>query len=981
MRVGDYETIREIGRGGVGAVFEARARDGKTVAVKLLRAGATEATKARFEREQRLHAELGESKGFVPFIDAGDSAAGPYVVMPLLEGGTLRDRLRRGEALPPDEAVALVEALARALGHAHARGLVHRDVKPENVLFTKEGKPLVSDLGLAKHWTDDAPGVSKSFLLTVSGDFLGTVGYASPEQLEDTSKAGPPADVFALGAILYECLTAFPAFTAENAIELIGKVQECRPESVSRMAPRTPAWLAKIVHRALARDPEKRYPDGTALARALARGPGGGRRVGLAAALVLVAVAAVVIIARPRPAAPPEASPEVELDPVPPWFGGALELSCRARNATRAHFMLLESDESVATAVVSEVVQGVARARVEPRGALRSLLARVEVEDGKGGSARAEEAVSLLPRAYEEVARGSTLRLRQALGDPAFMHAGDVLRLAITSDEGVAALDTWGDVRVWDLETGAERRHWSALGAGVLAAAPHEQKLVAPTSTGVAIQDATGAETRIEGRGSTVARWSHDGALVAVGGPRQIRLLSGRGEQVGKIAHDSITTGLAFTPDDHALAAVCADGTFTLWDVARRTRLLTLEGSDMALDVAVSPDGKSAVIAHRNGSLHWVDLEHLVGARVVGRAHVGPVFSIAFAPDGKRLYSAGSDGRVAVWEGNRLMAVWAGSAPIAVARDGRIVSGGVNRIRVLDPTTGEERAPFRGHQATVTGIAPLASGRLVSAGKDGAVIRWSAQGEPTLVGKRDWAIGALAVAPGERTVATANVMKELRLRDLAKGDETACAALTDNVVGLAFDRRGRLFVGLDPGTIEARAFPSLELVGAPVRSSPHGLEAFWTDGARVLAWSRRPALSLGAFTGRPDWSVRTAPGHALAVAPSTRWAALGTEDGLVSVVDLDRGDTLRERRVHERAVRCIAVSPDGESVVTGSTDRTIRVLRADTLVEVAEIPLAPALDVPETLAFAASGRELLVGTMRGMILRFAMAPGREQRRP
>ncbi len=261
------------------------------------------------------------------------------------------------------------------------------------------------------------------------------------------------------------------------------------------------------------------------------------------------------------------------------------------------------------------------------------------------------------------------------------------------------------------------------------------------------------------------------------------------------------------------------------------------------------------------------------------------------------------------------------------------------------------------------------------------MIRWSAEGEPTLLGNREWAIAALAVPPGERSVATANIMKELRLRDLATGSETAYAALTGNVVGLAFDRRGRIFVGLDGGYVEAHAFPSLDLVGAPVRSAPHGLEAFWTDGARVLAWGRRPALSLGAFSERPDWNVRTGRGHALAVAPSARWAALGAEDGLVSVVDLDRGDTLRERRVHERGVRCIAVSPDGESVVTGSTDRTVRVLRADTLAEVALVPLAPALDVPETLAFAASGRELVVGTTRGMILRFALGGGREPRRP
>jgi serine/threonine-protein kinase len=147
VRVGAYEVLSELGRGGMGAVYRASAPDGNIVALKVLLALDTEKL-ARFERERRLLSIFTAQDGFVPLLDAGVCEAGPYVVMPLLEGGTLRARLQKG-ALGIEETIELARALARAVGRAHARGVVHRDLKPENILFTKEGRPLVADLGLA----------------------------------------------------------------------------------------------------------------------------------------------------------------------------------------------------------------------------------------------------------------------------------------------------------------------------------------------------------------------------------------------------------------------------------------------------------------------------------------------------------------------------------------------------------------------------------------------------------------------------------------------------------------------------------------------------------------------------------------------------------------------------------------------------------------------------------------------------------------
>ncbi|MEZ0229960.1 MAG: serine/threonine-protein kinase, partial [Planctomycetota bacterium] len=304
MRIGRYEVASQIGEGGAAVVFHARGPDGREVALKLLKRG-DPATTAKFEREKRLLAELGEPEGFVALLDSGMEGDRPFVVMPFVAGGTLRARLEAG-ALPVAESVALVRTLAAALGRAHERGIVHRDLKPENILFTASGQPLVADLGLAKHFTkeDAAPG-AVSFSRT--GELRGTAGYMAPEQMADAKNVGPAADVFALGAVLYECLAGHAAFEGDTVYELVGSVVAGKRRPLGR---EVPAPLARVVDRALAVDPSGRFSDAGELARALGalerarsrRGP-----LALVAAGVAVLLGAgVLVVARlpRRPAAP-----------------------------------------------------------------------------------------------------------------------------------------------------------------------------------------------------------------------------------------------------------------------------------------------------------------------------------------------------------------------------------------------------------------------------------------------------------------------------------------------------------------------------------------------------------------------------------------------------------------------------------------------------------------------------------------------------
>ena len=314
MRLGDYELLGMVGEGGAGTVYRARASSGAHVAVKILKRGSS-AADARFARERRLLGELGEGAGFVPLLDAGEAAGSTFLVMPFVEGGTLRARLQRGKR-SVEETLALGRALARALGEAHSRGIVHRDVKPENVLFERagagivdSGRPLLADLGIAKHFTRDAPGASQSVSISVGGNFLGTAGYMAPEQLADAKSAGPPADVYALGAILYECLAGEPAILGDTAIDVLQKAVHEGARPLRSRCKDAPAFLVAAIERALAREPARRPADGHAFFRLLAAPSGARRGLGLPLAgllgVALVAGAAFVL----HPAAPPVVAP------------------------------------------------------------------------------------------------------------------------------------------------------------------------------------------------------------------------------------------------------------------------------------------------------------------------------------------------------------------------------------------------------------------------------------------------------------------------------------------------------------------------------------------------------------------------------------------------------------------------------------------------------------------------------------------------
>ncbi len=272
-----YEVLGVLGQGGMGVVYKARQLGlGRIVALKMIlhaeHAGAEE--RRRFRAEAEAVARL-QQPNIVQIHEVGEHKGLPYFSLEFCAGGSLAGKLN-GTPLPPVEAARLVETLARAMQAAHQAGVVHRDLKPANVLLADDGTPKVTDFGLAK--TMDAPGQ------TNTGAIMGTPSYMAPEQAGGRKDVGPAADVYALGAILYELLTGRPPFKAATLLDTLHEVVNVEPVAPRQLHSRTPKDLETICLKCLQKEQAKRYADAAALAedlrRFLAGEPVAARRVG-----------------------------------------------------------------------------------------------------------------------------------------------------------------------------------------------------------------------------------------------------------------------------------------------------------------------------------------------------------------------------------------------------------------------------------------------------------------------------------------------------------------------------------------------------------------------------------------------------------------------------------------------------------------------------------------------------------------------------
>ena len=261
---GQYQIEREIGKGGNARIYLALDREGRRVALKILHPELLVSVAAdRFLREIRLCSQL-QHPHIAHLLDSGERDWIVYYVMAYVEGPTLREHMGRVARLSVQEVVRLADDLLDALDHAHGRGIVHRDVKPENVVLTSEGAVLL-DFGIAR-----AVAASGSDRLTRSGIAVGTSTYMSPEQITALKEIDLRSDIYSLGCVLFECLAGQPPFVHRNeAVVLQLHLTHPAPD-LRTLRPDLPRELAEGVARALAKTPEARWQSAAAMRESLA---------------------------------------------------------------------------------------------------------------------------------------------------------------------------------------------------------------------------------------------------------------------------------------------------------------------------------------------------------------------------------------------------------------------------------------------------------------------------------------------------------------------------------------------------------------------------------------------------------------------------------------------------------------------------------------------------------------------------------------
>jgi WD40 repeat protein len=1030
-----YEILGELGRGGMGVVYQARhVKLNRVVALKMILAGAHAAGEelARFRAEAEALARL-RHPHIVQIYDVGENDGRPYFSLEFLEGGSLGRRLA-GTPLPPREAAALAETLARAVEAAHRCGIVHRDLKPANVLLTADGTPKISDFGLAKRLDAGAGQTS-------SGAVLGTPSYMAPEQAAGQAhEVGPATDVYALGAVLYEMLTGRPPFRAATSFETVQQVLTEEPVAPHSLQRRLAIDLETICLKCLQKDPRRRYASAAELADDLRRflnvepiraRPTGRlrravkwvRRRPVWAGLIAVTCVGVLALAALSVSLWRTLADREEA------LGLAKSATLKAQESeaeTRQH--LYAADLRVAGQFWKSGDLGTLRARLDRH---------------RGGPGQGEDERGFEWNYYSGLLRG--------VEAPAFAHPGEVYRVAVSPDGRTAATaGQEGAVKLWDLVSRRPRGAFAAAAGrgGSLAFLP-DGKTVALAEPGGLVRWADAATGKDRARPFQVAGpvgrvvLAPDGGLLAVlvRAPEEVHVWDWRaGKRVGAWKMGWPSQVLAFAPGSQSVA-VAEDRTVLLRDSRTGAESRRFRTDSEILDVAFSPDGRLVAAANRDGSVlvadtgkaHLGDLFPWRGAarlavgpspcralafspdgerlavggddgvvrlwdlranapRNLFRGHSDRVWSVAFSPDGRTLLSASADGTARAWdtaarqEWRNLTPALAPAGPISLAKRGRLLAVACqdHGVALIDPDTGRRQGACAGHAAVVRAVGLTPDGAaLVTAGLDLTLRVWD-----TVDGRERYRKAlpdipcSLEVSPDGRLAAVGLNDGVVQFWELASGRQLASANASPGPAhALAFLGDGQTLLtagsdpavrAWDPATGQPRPWPWQP--GSPVArlaASPRG---------RVVAVSEvgRNLVSLvDADTGKLRGTLPVGPGAALAFSPdgNTLVAADGTALHLIDVPAAHVLSVLTGE--HAGAVLEMAFHPDGRTLATSATDGAVRLF--DVKAWKVRKAFGQRPGPVQALAFSPNGRKLFTASNAGPGEVKIFAFGREAR--
>ncbi len=975
--VGDYEILKELARGGMGVIYEARQVSlNRIIALKMIRGGdlASDADVRRFRAEAEAVANL-EHPNIVPIYEVGEHEGQHYFSMKLIGGGSLACRIKELTD-DPNTAVRLLATVARAVHHAHQRGIFHRDLKPANILLDwpdqsdpsavgnlQSAIPLVTDFGLAKR-TTAAGG------MTHSGAIVGTPSYMAPEQAGAKKDLTTAVDVYSLGAILYEMLTGRPPFLAATPLDTLMQVLHQEPERPGRIHPKIARDLETICLKCLDKDAQRRFGSALELADDLERWlrgepilalPAGRcrralkwarRNKGLSSGLAAAVLALVVGAA------------------LSSWQ--AVKAWTAAKNEAAQRFA---ADAARKTAVEQKKAADELRDRAEALVYAGKLaLAQREIEDGNLG-----QALNLLEQCQGSL-RGWEHRylLTRFNALQTFRgHTNPVSCVTFRPDDKRLASAGWdGTVMVWDVATGKivlnfrghhgqfvhslcfspDGKRIASTGGTLAGNGPGEVKIW-DAETGIELFDLKGhtdqgVSVSFSPDGKVLASASADGTVKVWDAEKGVEVITLKWQ-------GSSADAVCFSPDGKRLACSGMDVAETkgrkkymavvkLWDVATWQPIKTFEVDEILsglgrrpTTLTFSPSGARLAVATLGAASHGISILDAETGKEMIPAIQTHAFCIAFSADGKRLASGDATGNVRVWDaesGRQLLLIRAhvySVNSVYFSHDGkRLASAGGNDSKVWDAERGQDVitltkpgsvgvnciafSPDRKHLAATTDVDRAASG-------NGGVVFWDLESRRLLWEKHPAGAGLTGVC----------------WQKSADGDEKRIHLPGEYPPSVVCFRPGgkELVLAGGAGTAifcDAKTGKTLRTLKG-LAADIMGL-CFSADGRRLVTAGGALSPAIGEVK---VWDADTGdlildlPGHS-AFVESVCFSADGKRlasaswDGTVKIWDLDTGKEIRTLMGHSGAVTGVCFSPDGKRLATSSSDKTVKVWDAET---------------------------------------------------
>ncbi len=1042
--IGPYKLLQQIGEGGMGTVFMAEQTQPvqRKVALKVIKAGMdSRQVIARFEAERQALAMM-DHINIARVIDAGATESGrPYFVMELVHGVPIT-KYCDDNRLTPRQRLELFVPVCQAIQHAHQKGVIHRDVKPSNVMITLyDGKPVpkVIDFGVAKA-TEQR--LTERTLFTQYGTMVGTLEYMSPEQAEMSALgADTRSDIFSLGVLLYELLTGSTPLTRKRIKEaaygeilrMIKEEEPPRPStrlsdsgetlaSISAQRQMEPAKLTKLVRgeldwivmKTLEKDRNRRYETANGLAADVQRylndeavqacPPSAGYRfrkfarrnkralIGIGLLMAALVLGSVVTAWQAIRATHAEGLAQQRLEAEKSERTRAEKAEARAAaEATQAREQTQIAHER---RTFAEAQERLARRRLY---AAQVSLADQALEQGQLG-----RGLTLLegqrPGPEQEDLRGFEwyhLWRRCHLGHRRTLPGTVPVQVVGFTPDGNSIIsgDATGRLSTWDLlsgqETFSQQVHTGPINA---MAVSRDGKMLASAGTD-----------------KTIRLWR-----VSTNGDRQTwtvqRTFEGQTEPVSAVA---------FSPDGTTLASGSWDRTVRIWDLAtgqERTRLpdmMDAYGTKATLgfekrvhpdakkwgiaSVAFSPDGKMLGAA-RGPLLQTWDLD-TGQARYWRIADEQGVKAVAFSPDSKTIASGGFSRIIKLWaaatggEQKTIELATDEIATLAFAPGGKVLALGSHEgsVKVRDLESGKELS--YGNVGPVRGVAFSPDGKQVaSASEDGSIKIYdvSAPREPAVLSAHKKQILNLAFSADGRTLASGSHDRTVKIWDAKSGKEQGTFRPFNGRLGLSSD--GRILACADEDDLAYKlnlwdvATGKLLAVVATETNGSYSL-AFSPDGKQLATGGEDDIVVLWDVVAGHRVSLasrRTLMGHnnwvvALAFSPDGQILATGSFDSTVRLWELRSGKELSVLRGHRDRVYFVAFSPDGKILATGSSDRTVKLWDVATR-QLRRTIQAPTLSVQTSFVAAISPNwtTLVLGDCDGTLKVLDLATGQER---